>query len=392
MKIVYLEMDYHAADLVSFAYMCHRIHTVDFLVSESIYTQVHKHLESMEGIHILVKPASMPLSTFMERQKPILDSCDLFVIATIGSQYASYFRRWSPATTWLRIHNAHAWLCPASHWHIEASVFFVRKWVYYVWTHGIKQGFWKYRKGILDQMDALCFPEHSITQYAKTNFTQYASKIAGTLPLAVYIESPKSQSITADIPTLCVPGLIDKRKKEYLPLVDAVRRLKYECDFPLRIVLLGKPVGKYGTHVQHALVEASKGSNIQIVLFKEYIPSDEFHAQLMQADALLGCIRSTLWYGVQQEYPCRTKTSGSLADMIRFAKPIFIPSYIQVEEALQPYAHSYPDSNSLMHLLRSLAMNVEYFREQRMLLRQVLKDLYSPEALCKAVFTSTSRI
>lgn len=157
---------------------------------------------------------------------------------------------------------------------------------------------------------------------------------------------------------LTVPGMIDRSRREYgvvLEALEALEALDEEGTSDVELVLLGEPVGEYGD----AVVDRARnigGEDVTVTTFESWIGVDTYARELGRSDVLVSPLRRHRTVDGFVETYGRTKGSGAISDAIRHATPLLLPSWYEVPAAVSAGVETFDGPGSLA---RTLATFVE---------------------------------
>lgn len=354
MKIAFFELDYHYTDIVSF---CNLMFKTDYEIT--IYTSfdLFKRLESQNFISRykwIIKKKDINVAAFLALHKSQINDNDLIYFSTIASGYSAFYKFDFKPKTVLRIHNANAYLNPFKNFHFEFSYFYFRKALYYLWNDIIKQNSLYYIPKLVNKIDFITFPELTIQNYVLENRLISKEKTFRYIPVSF----PNFKTIsTQNTLHVSVIGLIDERKRDYLSVLEAFKIVAPKLNKNINLTILGKPVGKYGQKVISKFKTELKSEKLSVTVFETFIPQDVFELELEKTNLILAPVQEQLVFGIFNEYCSKTKTTGSLSDMIRMGIPLLMPQNIDVEPNLKPYVESYSTPSDLANILLDYSEN-----------------------------------
>ncbi len=158
--------------------------------------------------------------------------------------------------------------------------------------------------------------------------------------------------VPSDRLTLVVTGSVESERKDYQLLVNAMQKLDgyYGC---IRLVFLGRAIGSYAESICHQLDECVK-NGLELVTYRDYVSTDVFNEEIKKATFLVAPIISeTIYKGVTEQYG-KTKVSGTIGDLIRYARPGILSSQIIISPELRSSVISFSDSNELANKIISV--------------------------------------
>ena len=162
--------------------------------------------------------------------------------------------------------------------------------------------------------------------------------------------------------TITVPGMIDSTRRNYNELLEALNKLPEERKEQIRLILLGKPIGDYGSTIIERAKSLQK-DGIRLEYYTDWIPSDTFARKLNSTDVLVNPLRRHRPIDGFVEQYGKSKGSGAIGNSISYATPLLLPSWFEVPEQTEPGIDTYHDSAGLQRILTKLIENDDYRRE-----------------------------
>jgi hypothetical protein len=207
---------------------------------------------------------------------------------------------------------------------------------------------WTSKKLLLRETEAL-------NVIAETMIAHLRKHVNNRIPLfhipgAVFEQLPPPLVISDRI-RLVVPGTIDKKRRNYDD-VFLLCELLEEAALPVDVILLGGYNGNYGK----AVITKAKHWPSRYTCIKSYdtplIPQVEYDRVMRQAHFLF-CpveVHTRICGDVPEVYGI-SKSSGSLSDAVRHAKPIILPEAYKITSSMQSACFRYKTLNDITDLL-----------------------------------------
>ncbi|ULQ53899.1 hypothetical protein [Flavihumibacter fluvii] len=173
------------------------------------------------------------------------------------------------------------------------------------------------------------------------------------IPGVVFEYKNKEQPVTHFI-RLVVPGSIDGGRRDYLQVFELLN-LAEKQKLPLEIVILGAPYREYGQGIIQK-ARAWHGVFCRIILITDgIIPALVFDAELNAAHFVFipAVIESYAYNGIKEEYGL-TKTSGSIFDTIKMAKPFLYPSALSIPADMASSGFGYKNLAEIISFLQAI--------------------------------------
>ena len=175
------------------------------------------------------------------------------------------------------------------------------------------------------------------------------------IPGAVFEFEPVQPAITGKI-KLVIPGTIDKKRKNILEAYELLVKAD-AMELPLELILLGAPFGKYGNDMLNLSRKLSL-KHCTIRTYEHEVPQNEFEKQIQQSHFIfIPSVRKSRETGHPTEIYGVTKCSGGIFDAIRHAKPIIIPSFLNVSPKIERSCIRYSNISQLAAYLDELYKN-----------------------------------
>ncbi|MDB2294119.1 hypothetical protein PM085_18005 [Halorubrum ezzemoulense] len=221
------------------------------------------------------------------------------------------------------------------------------------------------KKAILQRVDRLLVEFSPIAEYvSSTNSSVDVETFTPILSNSVESDSSKDKhnQQERDSLTVTIPGMIDSTRRNYDEVLEALNALSQERKEEIELVLLGKPVGDYGsTVIQRA--KSLENEGVKLEYYTDWIPTDTFAKKLNSTDLLVSPLcRQRPIDGFVEEYG-KSKGSGAISDAISYATPLLFPSWFEVPELAEPGIHTYRDEADLQEMFTELLNDSDYRRE-----------------------------
>lgn len=162
----------------------------------------------------------------------------------------------------------------------------------------------------------------TILPYLKKQVTK--EKILHFIPGGVFEND--AQFVPVSLPLkIVIPGTVESGRRDYSQAFELLA-LAEKAGVHMEIVLAGKPMGKYGDDILMS-TKQWQGECTKISGYHETLSQPEFDKQLRSAHFIFlpTMINSISPGGVKEIYGI-TKSTGNLYDIIRHAKPAFLPA------------------------------------------------------------------
>ncbi|MEP7257121.1 MAG: hypothetical protein ABI687_02010 [Flavitalea sp.] len=197
----------------------------------------------------------------------------------------------------------------------------------------------------------------TMTGYLRNRLPQ--NKIVHTVPGAVFEHDAPRLIISGPI-RMVIPGTIDKSRRDYKQVFELLN-LAERIDLPIEAVLLGEAFGEYGKEIIQQAKNWPRGCT-SVKYYLSTVDQAEFDREMRSAQVALipSVVESISPYGVKEIYGA-TKSSGSIGDVIRHARPFILPERLALPEAMEAGSFRYEKLEDIIDLLKSLHRNpIEY--------------------------------
>ncbi|MBL7937247.1 MAG: hypothetical protein JNM51_15670 [Bacteroidia bacterium] len=240
-----------------------------------------------------------------------------------------------------------------------------------------------YLPKVVRNMDYYCFADENVKNYVIENKICEKERIFPTIPGSVFSGEFKPFEIKNKI-RICIPGIIDERKKNYIPVIEALNLIKNNIQHPIEIVLLGKPVGKYG---QWVIDEFSKldTENLSVISFTGFVEQAKFNELMFGSHLLITPTKETTVFRIYKEIYGKTKASGSVGEMVKYGIPNLFPSYIYFDTEMENIIDRYTTSQTLATELLKYINDIDYLNTRAQQVRGFVKERYSVDIIAKKI-------
>ena len=374
MVISFIELEYHLLDLDSFCKVFEKSnHDITLYTTQKIYN-TFKEQAYAKRYKWVVKPNNLSPSTFFKEQFVSINKAEWIYYNTIASHYANYNKLKFKGKTILRIHNAHTYLQPLKHWYIIPTFFNLFKAASYFVREFIGEFDFYYLSKVVNKMNYFCFADENVKNYVLENKITTKEKIFPTIPGSVFNSEFKPFEVKDKI-RICIPGIIDERKKNYGPVIEALKLIENQLTEQIEIVLLGKPVGKYAQWVIEEFNKL-KSENIKITSFTGFVEQAKFNELMFGSHLLITPTLESTVFRVYKEIYGKTKASGSVGEMVKYGVPNLFPSYIYFDSEMEKIIDRYSTPQELANRILKFVNDKEFLISRTQVIRQFIKKRY----------------
>ncbi|MET0635257.1 MAG: hypothetical protein ABWZ25_04465 [Chitinophagaceae bacterium] len=153
---------------------------------------------------------------------------------------------------------------------------------------------------------------------------------------------------------IVLPGAVDERRRNYEDVFRLLEKAN-ELEIRITVILLGGILPEYSHWIRERIQQYNKEhdnlvsfgeSDVDQAIFDRYM--EECHFVWMPFKQAM-----IIQDGVE-EYYGRSMNSGNLGDVIRYAKPFFVPRFIAIDTGLREIAQRYDQVDELLTVLQTM--------------------------------------
>ncbi len=374
MVIAFIELEYHLLDFDSFCKVFEKSElNITLYVTEKIHF-TFKNQPYAERYKWVVKQNNKSVSNFLEENFDSINNADWIYYNTIASNYKTYNRFQFKGKTILRIHNAHTYLQPLKHWYIIPTFFNLFKAGSYFVREFIGELDFYYLPKVVNKMNYYCFADENVKNYVLENKITTKEKIFPTIPGSVFNGEFKPFEIRERI-RICIPGIIDERKKNYAPVIEALKLISSKLTEPIEIVLLGKPVGRYAEWVIEEFNKLQT-PHILITSFTGFVEQSKFNELMFGSHLLITPTLESTVFRTYKEIYGKTKASGSVGEMVKYGVPNLFPDYIYFDKEMGRIIDRYSTSQELANQILKFVNDKTFLISRTNEIRTFIKQRY----------------
>jgi len=380
--ITVVEFEGHVECLISFfnIFKHEKVVKIAVFTSESLANEIEAVKHQFKNVDFYVKPNEAPIDQFLSNQLAIINTADYIIFNTLQKQPHLYQLNQFKPKTIIRVHNINTFLNRKNNIKINWNwydlykdfSYFIRE---YLWAKQIL-----HFNRLLAATDFIMLPNDGYTNYVTNNKLYPAEKIFPSIPMAVH-EPSYHKKIDENVLTLCITGTIDAKRKDYLLAFNAINEVLPNIFGSLRLILLGAPKGPYGLQIIKKF-NSIAAKNFELISFDKRIDQATFEQYIKETDILLAPVLTNTRYKFFKEVYGTTKISGSITDMIRYGKPLFLVNDYQLFKELTEVVTSFANKNELKKLIIATTKNKKLLIKQQQKLNAFLKN-YDAKILSK---------
>ncbi|MDX8338076.1 hypothetical protein SLH46_02705 [Draconibacterium sp. IB214405] len=359
--LVIIEFDYHAEVLANAMKVLISLKEYKILLftTDKIWKQVCFSLKQKENVDIHTANSPKEIQNLIKSRLTDINKAEAIFFNTIASNFKFFSSVNFIPPVILRIHNSNTYFNPIRSINPKLSPFYIWKDVSYLVLHVILKLDTVYRsKFIREKVDYFQFPCSTIANYALENNYVSNSKLFPTVPYVFMNEVlPGVKTNTAT--NIVILGGIDKRRRNYKEVYEALKLLVPKLNRSVKLSLVGKPFGFYGKKIIQNFRKLET-DHFQVETFNSFVPQNKFDEITANANFLIIPTVKETRYKLYKELYGFTKISGNINDMIVYQKPALLPSFYPLEDALLKHGETYKDKSELVDLLKAWILDEKY--------------------------------
>ena len=380
-KIVILEFNKHWDCVDGFSRVLHgSSHQLTVLCDAYIHSCLSVYPENAAVDFILLNKDES-IGHFLLRQQNVIREADMIFINTIHVDPKQFLAIPFERLTVLRVHNAFKQFSPWSHIRIPFGLMYFRKAIsYFIREIGWHRSVY-YFKLINAKIHFFTFLSESITAYAVSNRLVDAGRVMFSLPLLPF--EPDSFIKPKDKIIIAIVGAVEKRKKDYAPVVEAFTLLfKQPAKYPVPVELhfLGTSAGSYGKEITGVLNKL-KSDAFSFFYYPDDVPVELFDTTLDRAQMIISTLRVNNTTQVFGEIYGKTKFTASIGVIMKHKLIGLFPAEFEFDHDFEPHLKKYSSGLELSHIIMEFMNRPALVEESRERLIQFLAERYSQEKI-----------
>jgi hypothetical protein len=338
--------------------LCKVFHTdpgisVTAFVSGSVFRELAAQ-EYHRGMTWLVAEPGTSTERFLAESRNALAALDVLILNTVHRHAAAYADLRLEVLTILRVHNVHYEMnrrCPFSPRSLIGATGADLRYLARLY---LLERDWRHARRLAARVHFVSFVDPALEAYARARGIVDPGRVFPPLPLQV--PEPRFRKPAPGSPLrVTIPGAVDLRRKDYLLVARALRRVAPALSAPFELVFLGAP-GPGARRVTEPLEGLSRRHpRFSFASFPGRVSQDAFDAVMTGTDLLLAPIHRIHYFKGCREVYGRSKISGSLLDAVRFLKPCILPEHYVLDPGRQGLFLPYRDAGQLEALLLGFA-------------------------------------
>jgi hypothetical protein len=379
MKIALIELDFHVDSVDGICKIFegseHQLHI--FTTEKNYSILKNRSYATKHKWNLLSEQSKL---SFLNSNNKEINSCDGVFINTISADFGCFAKFNFKPTTILRIHNAYKVFSPWHHIKIYPTVLGIWKAASYTFREIIWDRFWYYRPIVVKKMDFFTFPDKAIVDFLLKNNIVPKEKIAPVLPIKVFDETVQLIINKSSDINFTIPGGVDRRRRDYLPVLTAFKILLPKTTKKISLSFLGKCNSKYGREIVSEFKKL-RSDNFKVNSFEDFVPQADFDSIMKETDVVISPVNADGLTQIYGEIYGKTKTSGSITDVVLFPKPLIVPSSYLLNDNLKTIFDSYDSPEGLSNMILSYANNKNLIAEKTKIIFENLKLNYDKKTM-----------
>lgn len=314
----------------------------------------YKQLVDLHGnpkIDFVLKEKSDTYLDFFESNRERLSVCDRAIVTTIPLRDSFFNTYHFPCKSIYVVHKYHSYFSPSDNIKISSLKDSWRM------IKGKLAGYSDMYLTAISNFSAFVMPSDFSFNYAKSKNKHGDNKLLGSLDFA--INELKSEKQNNTFTQIVIPGTIGLKSRDYLPVINAFKKIKDQINSKIEIHLLGRPMGAYGEKMI-ALCKSLETENLKFSFYRDFIIQSEFDKIMLKADFLILPIAEYMKFDIFQEKNGYSCVSGNMNDMIKYGLPSILPSYYPIDQRLEEMVSRYQSSEDLGGILLEWLENKKY--------------------------------
>lgn len=356
-----IELDYHAEvldNLLELIKGCGII--INVFTTNKIFEQLSREHQNREEIHYYLKDEYQKPTVFLKDHLNLINSSALLIINTLKS--ATHFLAISHiiAPVVLRIHNVNFYFARRRSMALENLC----KVPFSGYKHFYNRIFTKKEifsiPKALKKTSIITLPNEKIKEYAASLSPKWLKgKKLEVLPFSYHDSNISLSQHDEQAIKITIPGKVDFKRRDYYTFLYALDKIKNEIIYSVNLHILGKPANNNALEIIKKF-KALENKHLKIITYNHYIPQDHFQEIIKESDFFVLPLKIKTNYLFWTEYYGLSKISGSISDIIRYAKPAIITEGYELGKDLDQFCENYRDKDDLAKKLLSWINEKKY--------------------------------
>jgi hypothetical protein len=379
MKIALIELDFHVDSVDGICKIFEGSeHQLHIFTTEKNYTILKNRSYATKHKWSLLRGKSK--LSFLNSNNKEINSCDGVFINTISADFGCFAKFNFKPTTILRIHNAYKVFSPWNHIKIYPTFLGIWKAASYVFREIIWDRFWYYRPIVVKKIDFFTFPDKAIVDFLLKDNIVPKEKIAPVLPIKVFDETVQLIINKSSDVNFTIPGGVDKRRRDYLPVLTAFKILLPKTTKKISLSFLGKCNSKYGREIVSEFKKLSS-DNFKVNSFEDFVPQADFDSIMKETDVVISPVNADGLTQIYGEIYGKTKISGSITDVVLFPKPLILPATYLLNDNLKTIFSTYSSAEDLSNVILNFVNDKNLIADKTKLIFENLQKNYEKKMI-----------
>ena len=349
MRISFIELDFHFDCVDGFCRIFeHTEHQLSIFIKPGIFEKI-KHNSYVKKYNWFFCDG-ISRTKFFKTHIDEINDADVIFIDTIACDFGAYVKADFQCTTISRTHDAYKLLDPWRHIRIYNTPFYYWKAFSYFIREIVWKGFWYYRPRLLKKIDYFVFPSEEITEFIFSQGLISPAKVLPAFPLKAFDAQVEQPSGHEEFLRITIIGSVEKRRRNYAPVIEAFRQLTTSLKRPLILTLLGKASGNYAREVIKEFKKL-ESNNFKLEFFNDMVRQEDFEDIMSKTHIILSPINTDHSVEIYGEIYGKTKIAGSMFDVFRFPRIMIIPIEYNLGKDFIQLFDQYSDSLDLKEII-----------------------------------------
>lgn len=375
MKITLIELNFHFDSLDSLCQLFDRDENEIYVfTTKQLYSRINK-LRNDSKVSVFLQKGSR--IKFIQKHLHVINNSDVIFINTISRDFRLFAKIDFGPLTIARVHNLHKTFKPLSNFALPKTPLRIWKTCSFIIREGIFGNFFFARKKALKNIDFFSFPDYSLQKYALEQKYISNKEVGPVLPIKFYMPDGLLTNRRASSEfNITIIGTIDFKRRDYHTVVNALKMLTVEENRNIVVTFLGNGNTNNGVNLKEKIAESKFLQNFEFKFYSGYVSLAEFKEVISRTDLLVSPIKMNTVVDVFHETYGLSKTSGSISDMIMYAKPMAIYNLKNGLNDLSEFVYLYSNKEDLATIFSELIQNSNTLIEKNDRLRKFLSSEY----------------
>ncbi|MFN5630319.1 MAG: hypothetical protein ACK48W_13650, partial [Bacteroidota bacterium] len=233
---------------------------------------------------------------------------------------------------------------------------------------------------VVKKIDFFTFPDKAIVDFLLKDNIVPKEKIAPVLPIKVFDETVQLIINKSSDVNFTIPGGVDKRRRDYLPVLTAFKILLPKTTKKISLSFLGKCNSKYGREIVSEFKKLSS-DNFKVNSFEDFVPQADFDSIMKETDVVISPVNADGLTQIYGEIYGKTKISGSITDVVLFPKPLILPATYLLNDNLKTIFSTYSSAEDLSNVILNFVNDKNLIADKTKLIFENLQKNYEKKMI-----------